>query len=74
MNCHIDYIQSGLLHYNMCIHKGRNMPEDTITVDTDDFILELSKSEYKKMKKICKKLNISLNYFIHEFDINVEAE
>lgn len=50
------------------------MPEDTITVDTDDFILELSKSEYKKMKKICKKLKISLNYFIHEFDINVEAE
>jgi len=54
--------------------KGGFMPEDTITVDTDDFILELSKSEYKKMKKICKKLKISLNYFIHEFDINVEAE
>lgn len=50
------------------------MNDPTITIDTDDFILEMSKSEYKKMKKICKELKISLNYFIHEFDINVEAE
>lgn len=50
------------------------MDDSTITIDTDDFILEMSKSEYKKMKKICKELKISLNYFIHEFDINVEAE
>lgn len=46
--------------------------DELIVVDTDDFTLEISRGEYVKLKKISKKLKVSINYYLHEFDVFIE--
>lgn len=42
---------------------------DLITVESEDWIFEVTKNEYKYMKKVCKKNNISIDYFMYEFHL-----
>ena len=46
--------------------------DELIVVDTDDFTMEITRGEYANLKKITKKLKVSINYYLHEFDVNTE--
>jgi|TARA_B100001094_G_scaffold331495_1_gene400041 hypothetical protein len=47
---------------------------DLITVESEDWIFEVTKNEYKKMKKVCKKNNISIDYFMYEFHLEESTD
>ena len=47
---------------------------DLITVESEDWIFEVTKNEYKYMKKVCKKNNISIDYFMYEFHLEEQFD
>jgi|TARA_B100000900_G_scaffold410146_1_gene427354 hypothetical protein len=42
---------------------------DLITVESNDWIFEITKDQYAEMKKICKQENITIDYFMYEFEL-----
>ena len=47
---------------------------ELITVESNDRIFEITKSEYKKMKKTCKDNNITIDYFMYEFHLEEQID
>ncbi len=44
------------------------MNEPTLkTIETEHHVIEIDPTDYKKIKKLCKKLNISTDYYFFEF-------
>ena len=47
--------------------------DEVIEVDTNDFTMVITRGEYANLKKIAKALDVSINYYLFEFDVNIEA-
>lgn len=46
--------------------------DEVIEVDTNDFTMQITRGEYANLKKITKKLKVSINYYLFEFDVHTE--
>ncbi len=38
-----------------------------LTIETDHHVIEIDPKDYKKIRKLCKKLNITTDYYFFEF-------
>jgi|TARA_B100000902_G_scaffold328842_1_gene325085 hypothetical protein len=42
--------------------------DDLITIETEHFLVEMGQEEYDSVQMMCKRYNITENYYFHEFD------
>ena len=45
------------------------MNDDTKIIETEHHVIEIDPTDYKKLKKECKRLNISTDYYFFEFQM-----
>ena len=52
------------------MYQGKlQMTDSTKIIETDYHVIEIDPIDYKKVKKECKRLNISTDYYFFEFQM-----